>query len=358
MIDFPRLFRPARCMASVLLVLLVAACATPPQGVTVLPPAATDAQLREGLAPASAPASAGDYRIAVNDELDIKFPDQAFLNESLRVRPDGNISLQVIGTVRAEGLTPEQLQDAMRQKLREQGQDGLKEYVIRANDDLEIRFLYQPALNERQMVRPDGKITLPYVNTIVAEGKTPEQLTMELRKLYAKSLRVPELVVIVRNASVQSYRVGNRTVRAGSDILEPTVIVRSYTLPQIFVGGEVARPGVLTYRRSQTLMQAIIEAGGFKPTAELGSVVILRKSNSSQPLAIRRDLRGDVSAESSNDIMLEPSDVVILPKTAGARLADLLEQNVYNILPPLKNSAFSFLYQVNPVERTETKLVP
>lgn len=357
MTEFPIIRRKSWAVAAAaLLAMVLAACATPPQAVTVLPPAATDAQLREGLAVAETPAA--DYRIAVNDELEVKFPDQASLNETVRVRPDGNISLQVIGTVRAEGLTPDQLQEAMLSRLREQAQVGSKEYVIRANDELEVRFLYQPTLNERQIVRPDGKLTLPYVNTVIAEGKTPEQLTAELRKRYSKSVRQPELVVIVRNASVQSYRVGNRMVRSGIDILEPTVIVRSYSAPQIFVGGEVARPGVLAYRRNTTLMQAIVEAGGYKSTAELGGVVILRKSNASQPLAIRRDLRGDVNAESSNDILLEPFDVVILPKTAGAKLADLLEQNVYNILLPLKNSAFTFLYQMNPVKSTETKLVP
>lgn len=357
MTEFPKIRRWNWAVsAAVLLAMSLSACTIPPQGVTVLPPAATDAQLREGLAVAKTPAT--DYRIAVNDELEVKFPDQASLNETLRVRPDGNISLQVIGTVHAEGLTPDQLQEAMLRRLREQSQGGSKEYVIRASDELEVRFLYQPALNERQIVRPDGKITLPYVNTVIAEGKTPEQLTAELRERYARSLRVPELVVIVSKASVQSYRVGNRLVRSGIDHLEPTVIVRSYSVPQIFVGGEVVRPGVLAYRRNTTLMQAIIEAGGYKSTAELGAVVVLRKSNASQRLAIRRDLSGEVSAESSNDILLEPFDVVILPKTAGAKLADLLEQNVYSILLPLKNSAFNFLYQMNPVTSTETKLVP
>lgn len=337
-------------------VVLLAACAVPPQGVTVVQPVATDARLRQDLPAAAAERKEPGYLIAVNDELEVKFPEQPQLNETMRVRPDGNISLQVIGTIRAEGQTPDALQSEMTRRLRELSQGGGgKEYLIHANDELEIRFVYRPELSERQHVRPDGRIALPMANSVVAEGKTPEQLAAELRQIYAKSLRTPELVVIVRNPTVQSYRQGGRNVRVGIDDLEPTVIVRSYAVAQVFVGGEVVRPGVMNYRRSLTLMQAIVEAGGNKPSAEMRSVLVLRKSNAAQPLAIRRNLRADLEADETNDIALEPFDVVILPKTAAATVAELLEQVVYNILPPLKNSSFSFLYQIN---RTETKIVP
>ncbi len=335
--------------------LLLAACAVPPQGVTLVPPVATDARLRQGLPEVAVEHKDPGYLIAINDELEVKFPDQTQFNETVRVRPDGNISLQVVGTVRAEGQTPDALQTEMTRRLRELGKaDGDKEYVIRAGDELEFKFVYRPELNERQLVRPDGKIALQMVNSVVAEGKTPEHLAAELRRLYAKSLRSPDLVVIVRNAAVQSYRSGGRFVRMGLDALEPTVIVRSYAIAQVFVGGEVVRPGVMNYRRSLTLMQAIVEAGGNKASAEMRSVLVLRKSNAAQPLAIRRNLRADLEADETNDIALEPFDVVILPKTAAATVAELLEQVVFNILPPLKNSAFSFLYHVN---QTETKVV-
>lgn len=343
----PKVRSLGRSLALLVTTLLVA-CATPPQGVTVVAPVATDARVREELPVVSSELGQESYIIAVNDELIIKFTDQADLNELVRVRPDGNISLQVVGTIKAEGITPGGLQADITNRLRLLSQgEGNKEYLIRPNDDLEIRFVYRPELNERQQVRPDGKITLPMVNTVVAEGKTSEQLTAELRRLYAKSLRAPELVVIVRTATAQSYRLGGRNVRVGVSNLEPTVIVRSFAAPQIFVGGEVARPGVINYRRSLTLLQAIIEAGGNKSSAELGSVLVLRKTNAAQPLAIRRNLRADLNDNTTNDIMLEPFDVVILPKTISATIAELLEQSVFNILPMIKNSAFSFVYNTN-----------
>lgn len=327
-----------------------------PQGVTVAPPVATDASLRTGLPKAAQPEGTGEYLIAVNDELDIKFIDHSDFDERVRVRPDGSVSLQMVGAVRAEGLTPAELGVDLRRRYRALTEgSGQKEYLIGVNDVLEIKFTYRAALNEKQQVRPDGKLLLPLVGTVVAEGKTPEQLSSELHGLYAEYLRIPDLVVVLREAAVPVYRRGGHEVRAGLERAEPTVMVRSFAMPQVFVGGEVARPGVMNHRRALTLMQAIIEAGGHKPSGELRSVIVLRKSNAAQPLVIRRDLRADLETPLTNDIVLEPYDVVVIPKTAAATLAEILEQNVFNILPFVKNSAFSFLYQVN---QTETKVVP
>lgn len=328
-----------------------------PQGVVVAPPVATDASLRTGL-PKVVVQSDGPsgYRLAVNDELDIKFTDQSDFDERVRIRPDGNISLQLVGSVRAEGLTPAELAAELRGRFRGLAEGvGNKEYLIQPDDIVEIKFTYRAELNEKQRVRPDGKMLLPLVNTVVAEGKTPERLSSELRSLYSKHLRIPDLVVVLREAALPVYRRDGREVRAGLERVEPTVIVRSFALPQVFVGGEVARPGVMNHRRSLTLMQALIEAGGHKPSGEMRSVLVLRKSNAAQPLVIRRNLLADLESPQTNDIVLEPYDVVVIPKTAAANLAEILEQNVFNILPFIKNSAFSFLYQVN---RTETKVVP
>ena len=89
----PKVRSLGRSLALLVTTLLVA-CATPPQGVTVVAPVATDARVREELPVVSSELGQESYIIAVNDELIIKFTDQADLNELVRVRPDGNISLQ------------------------------------------------------------------------------------------------------------------------------------------------------------------------------------------------------------------------------------------------------------------------
>ena len=342
--------------------LILTACRVPPQSVTVMQPAATDERLRQDLPlptvepKANIEIKPAVYLIAVDDELDIKILDHGFLNETVRVRPDGNISVQIIGTVPAEGRSTDDLQaDIARRFHALYAGVGKKEYLIHANDELEINFTYRHELNQATKVRPDGRITLPMIDTVVAEDKTPEQLTSELRSLYNKFVRNPDLVVIVRSAAIQSFRLNGRNIPVGLSEVEPTVSVRTYATQQIFVGGEVLRPGVLPYRRSLTLIEAIIEAGGNKPSAELRSVLLLRKGNAAQPLAIRRDLSADLNARSTNDVVLEPFDVVVVPRTTAASIADMLEQSVFRILPPLKNSAFSFLYQVG---RTQTQLIP
>lgn len=347
-----------RILACSMAVWLLTGCGTLlPQGVWVAPPVADDARLRAELPKTQPAETLPDYRIGVSDELDIKFADLPELDERVRVRPDGNISLAFVGTLRAEGMTPAALEGEVRRRFRQlaAAEKGEKEYIIRPNDVLEVKFTYRAELGEKQRVRPDGRLMLPLVGSVVAEGKTPEQLAQELRGLYAKHLRIPDLVVIVLEASLPRYRVGGREVRLGFDRADPVVIVRSFTMPQVFVGGEVVRPGVLAHRRNLTLLQAVIEAGGHKPTGELRSVLVLRRTDAAQPLVIRRDISADLEQNQTNDIFLEPYDMIVVPKTAVATLAENLEQYVFNILPFVKNSAFSFIYQVN---RTETKVVP
>jgi protein involved in polysaccharide export with SLBB domain len=55
--------------------------------------------------------------------------------------------------------------------------DSIEEYKISANDELEIKFFYNTELNEKVLVRPDGRISLQFANDVIAAGLTPAELT-------------------------------------------------------------------------------------------------------------------------------------------------------------------------------------
>src|SRR5665811_308373 len=78
-----------------------------------------------------------------------------------------------------------------------------EEYRIQAGDQLDIKFFYNKDLNEQVTVRPDGRISLQLVRSIVAAGLTPEQLTDQLTKAYSAQIKDPEVAVIVRSFSSQ-----------------------------------------------------------------------------------------------------------------------------------------------------------
>jgi protein involved in polysaccharide export with SLBB domain/glycosyltransferase involved in cell wall biosynthesis len=323
-------------------------CSTPPApGVSVVAAAQDDTALRLSHQLQAAPAAA--YLIAPGDELDLRFPDYGQYDQSVRVRTDGKINLQVIGTVHVQGRSPEDVQQEVQERYRAlAGGPGERSYLIRPNDEIEIKFAYQPQLNEMVKVRPDGKIALQLAGTVLAQGKSPEELQAELVQRYGKVLRQPELAVILRSFSSQALRVGQGgSGRAGVEYLQPVLVVKQSTPEQVFVGGEVQRPGVLALKPGMTVLQALLEAGGQLPSGELRAVTVLRKGQpGGQALVIRRDLSGDVAGSNTQDFVLQPADVVLLPQTSVATLAQNLDQYLFKIVPFARNSSFGFSYDL------------
>ena len=300
---------------------------------------------------ASDSAGAG-YVFAVGDEFDVRVPDAPQFEQTLKVRPDGKVALPLIGAVLAQGRTPEDVAGEIGERLRALGGGaGTREYLLQPNDEIEVKFPYTPQLNELQKLRPDGKIQLQLIGTVDAQGLSPEELQARLKQRYARYLRTPELSVIVRNVTTQNVRVagpaGTFTGRAGVAALQPAIIVRSAQAQQVFIAGEVTRPGVIGFRPGLTLLQAIAEAGGTLPTGDGAHIVVLRRGQGApgQPDAVqvlRLDLPRDFVRQPDRDVALQPFDIVMLPKSDIAVLGDKLNQYLFNLVPPIKNSAFGY----------------
>ena len=89
-------------------------------------------------------------------------------------------------------------------------------YVIHAGDQLDIKFFYNPELNESVVVRPDGKISLQLIDEIQAAGLQPAELDQKLTDLYSRELKKPVLTVIVRSFTGQRVYVGGEVMPGGS----------------------------------------------------------------------------------------------------------------------------------------------
>lgn len=325
---------------------LIASCAQAPQ------PAAPFSSLPYGAAGVAIPPA--EYRLNVNDEVELRFPEHPELNQSQRLPPDGRLTVPYLGTVRGEGRTVDEVRDGIklgyRELSREQkraGKEDAWEYRIRIEDELDIRFPFKGELNQTPRVRPDGKISLMLVGSMAVEGLTTEELSVRLRQAYGQHLKRPELTLNVRSASPMKGGMPGREVRLGLDQLEPVVILRDHAPLKLYVGGEVVRPGVVPYRGRITLLEALIEAGGHRPTAELASVMILRKQADGPPLLLHRDLRYDMNSVGAEDVWLEPFDIVIVPKTRIATVVEVVDQYLIQLLPFLRNSSLGFTYYLN-----------
>lgn len=182
----------------------------------------------------------------------------------------------------------------------------LEKYLIQTGDMLDIKFFYNPELNEQVTVRPDGRISLQLAPEISAAGLTPAQLTEVLVKNYEKELANPGI----------------------------TVIVRSFSSQRIYVDGEVVKPGMVNLVGPMTVLQSITEAGGLKDTAKTSQVLIIRKTEQNKPLAITvnlNDIRN--AADGSQDILLAPFDIVYVPKSAVANVNQFVDQYIRRNIP-------------------------
>ena len=194
----------------------------------------------------------------------------------------------------------------------------LPEYYIQPGDQLDIKFFYNPELNETVLVRPDGKISLQLIDDVQAAMITPAQLDRFLTKIYAKELKKPEI----------------------------TVIVRSFSGQRVYVGGEVNRQGIINLTAGMTALQAVFNAGGLKETADPESAIVIRKGPDNQPIPMRVDLSAFHEEYAGAGFHLQPHDIVYVPKTFIAEANKFVNQYVERLLL-YRGASFGFSYELN-----------
>ena len=159
------------------------------------------------------------------------------------------------------------------------------DYLIGPEDVIEVFVWKEPDVSRVVLVRPDGKISLPLIGDIKAEGLSPKALAEELKRAFSEYIEAPEV----------------------------SVIVNEVNSPKIYVMGKVNSPGVFPLRSEITVLQAITLAGGFAEWAKKSKVIILRKTGEKDKrivVNIDRVIDGKKGAE---DVRLQPGDRIIVP---------------------------------------------
>jgi protein involved in polysaccharide export with SLBB domain len=180
------------------------------------------------------------------------------------------------------------------------------DYRMQAGDQLDIKFFYNPELNESITIRPDGRISLQLANEIMASGLTPAELTKLLKEKYSTELNNPEV----------------------------TIIVRTFSSQKVYVDGEVTKPGMVPLTSTMTVLQAVAEAGGAKDTAKTSEVVIMRRisENKFDVYAVNVNKVRD-GTDMSQDLVLMPFDIVYVPRTLIANLDIFVDQYLRKLIP-------------------------
>lgn len=306
----------------------------------------------------------GSYRIEIGDQVNLKFLYRQDLNETLIVGDDGMIDPSITPSVLAAGKTTFELKQELAEMIAARRYDSRSnlyddnrsvEYLIAVDDQIEVRFSVLEDLNDTVTVRPDGKISLARIGEVTAEGKTPSDLQAELIERYEDKIRQAELVVIMRETTSPNVYVDGTAVPLPlKGISEFTVSVIKTAPRLVYIMGEVNRPSAVPFQPELTALRAIGSSGGTKRSANLKHVLIIRNSGGCGIEEFAVDLRPcrkvtyGIDSHTDGgfaDFDLRPNDVVLIPKTKIAKVQDWLDQYVYNLFPPLRNSSvFSVIY--------------
>jgi polysaccharide export outer membrane protein len=166
--------------------------------------------------------------------------------------------------------------------------EGLKppsDYVIGADDVLGVVVWREQDLSTDVRVRPDGRVSLPLVNDVQAGGLTPEEFRVALTTAFAEFVEAPNV----------------------------TVIVRQINSRQVFVLGEVVKPGTYPLTAPTTVLQLLAQAGGPTPYAKKNEIAVVRTIDgrtTRHVFSYNDVIRG---RKVEQNIPLRPGDTVIVP---------------------------------------------
>jgi polysaccharide biosynthesis/export protein len=189
-------------------------------------------------------------------------------------------------------------------------------FRLSPGDELELKFFYNPELNDTIRIQPDGQASLPLIGELEFKGKTIPDVTREIEERYSAYLKNPDV-------SIQ---------------------VTSYASQQVYVGGEVFRPGAIHLVRDLTLLEAMMEVGGPTPEASRSEVMLIRKGEDGKPVFHKISIgRKDAESLEAAVVALRPSDVVIVPESGITQVNRWVEKYILKLSPITLTANFTYL---------------
>jgi len=157
-------------------------------------------------------------------------------------------------------------------------------YVIGYGDVLDIHIWKEPSVSGAAKVRPDGFLTIPLVNEIQVVGMTTAGLRKILVEKYKEFLTNPFI----------------------------TIRVKQIASSEVFLIGQVKKPGVYSYDKNYTLLQLLTRAGGLTIFADLDDIRVVRREGEKLKEFVI-DYNAIIAGDLKQDILLRPGDRIIVP---------------------------------------------
>jgi len=156
-------------------------------------------------------------------------------------------------------------------------------YVIGAGDSLNINVWKEPALSGLVKVRPDGYVTLPLINELQVLGQTTSQLRKTLEDKYREFATDPFV----------------------------TIRVEGIASSEVFLVGQVGKPGAFPLSGNETLLQLLTRAGGLGVFADRSNIRVVRREGS-KVTEYMVDYDAIIKGDLRQDVLLRPGDRIIV----------------------------------------------
>lgn len=188
-------------------------------------------------------------------------------------------------------------------------------YTLVPGDQLDIVVSSAPELSRTLTVGPDGRVVMPMSRPIMAAGRTFVQVQNELMGELGKQLRDPTIAVTPR----------------------------AYAPEQIYVGGHVNQPGTYTIPGRIGALEAMLMAGGTRPTAQSRHVAVLRRAPNGGMMMRSVNIRGGLLNihEYNDNIQLRRGDIIFVPQSTIGEIGQFM-QNFRSALPVDFNLSYQF----------------
>ena len=241
-----------------------------------------------------------DYRIGIDDVLMVTVLDQKDLEQVVFVRPDGKISLQLVGEVQAGGLTVSELASRLTTLYGRTVRGAQVTVGIRAIHSRPVFFLGGVAKPGPMQLTQD----LTLLQALSAAGGPLATADLESAYVVRGETRIQ---VNIQRMLQKGDTTQNIKKQPGDTIVIPSA-------DAVYVQGEVKTPGQVKFAKELTIVTAIAAAGGFTQLAAPGRVTVMRNDGGK-----KETFRVNVNDIMSNptetkDVPLRPNDIVIVPQ--------------------------------------------
>ncbi len=232
-----------------------------------------------------------EYRIAIQDELEINFYYTPRMNRKVTVRSDGKVSLPLIGDVEVFGKTTRQVEGDLHEKYKAVLKDpDIDVFVTSSNwaiEELKRAITTAPRGQSRmEPVRPDGYISLPLIGDTLVGGKTVPQASDAIRQQY-------------RNIGVED--------------IDVTVVLLEVKAPLAFVIGEVQKPGPVIIAEREDIWQTIAMVGGFTQTADMRRVLLVKNRDEGETRHVFDFQERFKEGDTSGNMVIKRGDMIYVP---------------------------------------------